>query len=258
MTDTSGDATGRDITDQLTRDQVAESARRGGKGVGAIGVKQRLSDVTTGLYLITAICGLVDAVCFLALGHVFAEMMTGNLLLLAFTIGTGHLLDGSAHYVPAILAFVVGALVGGRLLRGPRKLQERRIGFAVEWGIIVAATVLAAVTKPDEFNVAGQVLVALLSLAMGLQNAMVRVHGVPDLATNVMTVTFTGIIADSAPAGGNNRNWRRRVLSVGLFFCTAALGALLLRSGIVWPLVAATAVFTVAMYPLLLGDHQSK
>ena len=111
MTDTSGDATGRDITDQLPCDQVAESARRGGTG-GAIAVKRRLSDVTTGLYFITAICGLVDAVCFLALGHVFAEMMTGNLLLLAFTVGTGHLLEGSARYVPAILGFVVGALVG--------------------------------------------------------------------------------------------------------------------------------------------------
>jgi uncharacterized membrane protein YoaK (UPF0700 family) len=42
-------------------------------------VKDRLTDVTTGLYLISATCGLVDAVCFLALAGVFAEMMTGNL-----------------------------------------------------------------------------------------------------------------------------------------------------------------------------------
>jgi hypothetical protein len=53
-----------------------------------------------------------------------------------------------------------------------------------------------------------------LTCLMGIQNAMVRVHGVPDLATNVMTVTFTGIIADSTPAGGTNRNWRRRVTRV--------------------------------------------
>ena len=41
--------------------------------------KERLTDVTTGLYMISATCGLVDALCFLALGGVFAEMMTGNL-----------------------------------------------------------------------------------------------------------------------------------------------------------------------------------
>ena len=39
------------------------------------------------------------------------------------------------------MAFSLGALIGGRLLRGPsQKLQERRIGFAVECVIIVAAT----------------------------------------------------------------------------------------------------------------------
>jgi hypothetical protein len=37
-------------------------------------VRQRLTDVTTGLYLITAICGLVDAVCFPALGHATVAM----------------------------------------------------------------------------------------------------------------------------------------------------------------------------------------
>ena len=46
---------------------------------------------------------------------------------------------------------------------------------------------------------------------------MVRVHGVPDIATNVMSVTFTGIFADSTLAGGTNRSWRRRMTSVGLF-----------------------------------------
>ena len=221
-------------------------------------MKQALRDVTTGLYLITAICGLIDAVCFLALGHVFAEMMTGNLLLLAFSIGTGNVLAGSRHYVPAILAFVLGALLGGRLLRGPQKMQERRIGFAVEWAVLVAATILAALTEPNDVNVPGQVVVAFLSFAMGIQNAMIRVHGVPDLATNVMTVTFTAFIADSKMAGGDNRNWRRRVHSVALFCISAAVGALLLQYGVVWPLVAASVVFTVAMMPLSFGDHQSK
>ena len=148
--------------------------------------------------MISATCGLVDAVCFLALGGVFAEMMTGNLLLMALTIGTGSALGQSARYILAIMAFSLGALIGGRLLRAPRKLQERRIGFAVEWVIIVAATAPTWVAAPGAHNPAGHVVVAMLALAMGIQNAMVRVHGVPDLATNVMTVTFTGIIADYA------------------------------------------------------------
>jgi uncharacterized membrane protein YoaK (UPF0700 family) len=162
--------------------------------------KERLTDVTTGLYMISATCGLVDALCFLALGGVFAEMMTGNLLLMALSIGTGSALGQSAH------------------------------------------------------NLAGYVVVAMLALAMGIQNAMVRVHGVPDIATNVMTVTFTGIFADSTPAGGTNRNWRRRMTSVGLFMAGAALGGLLLQFGTVWPLVLTSVVFSLAMIPLMFGE----
>ena len=170
-----------------------------------------ITDVTTGLYMISATCGLVDAVCFLALGGVFAEMMTGNLLLMALSIGTGGALGETARYIPAIVAFILGALIGGRLLRGPRRMQERRIGFAVEWGVIVAATVLTFAASPNAYNLAGHVVVAMLAFAMGIQNAMLRVHGIPDIATNVMTVTFTGIIADSVLAGGTDQNWRRRV-----------------------------------------------
>ena len=217
--------------------------------------KQRFTDLTTGLYMISATCGLVDAVCFLALGGVFAEMMTGNLLLMALSIGTGNTLWQSARYIPAIAAFSLGALVGGRLLHGPQKLQERRIGFAVEWLVIVTATAVAWVAEPDAHNLAGHVVVAMLALAMGIQNAMVRVHGVPDIATNVMTVTFTGIIADSTPAGGTNRNWRRRVTSVGLFMASAALGGLLLQLGTVWPLVLTSVVFSLAIFPLMFGDR---
>jgi len=46
---------------------------------------------------------------------VFAEMMTGNLLLMALSIGTGSALGQSARYIPAIVAFSLGARIGGRL-----------------------------------------------------------------------------------------------------------------------------------------------
>jgi uncharacterized membrane protein YoaK (UPF0700 family) len=71
-------------------------------------------------------------------------------------------------------------------------------------------------------------------------------------------VTFTGIIADSTPAGGNNHNWRRRGLSIGLFMMSAAIGAVLIQFGIGWPLLLMSIVFSLAMIPLLFGDHQSK
>ena len=92
-------------------------------------------------------------------------------------------------------------------------MRERRIGSAVEWVVLLAATAAAWLSAPDKANLAGDLIIAMLSFAIGIQNAMVRVHGVPDLATNVMTVTFTGIVAGIRTPCGNNHDWRRRGLS---------------------------------------------
>jgi uncharacterized membrane protein YoaK (UPF0700 family) len=202
------------------------------------------------LYLITGVCGLVDAACFLSMGGVFAEIMTGNLLFLCFYIGTGQSIFGDAKYLLVIAAFLLGALAGGRLLRGPR--AELRIGFAVEWVLLVVALVLAATLDPGPAGAARDVVTSLLAFAMGMQNALVRRHGVPDLATNVMTVTATALVADSAPAGGRNENWQRRFASIAIFLISATLGALLTSEFGPWaPLALTVALFTVALSGLI-------
>lgn len=210
-----------------------------------------------GVLLITAICGMVDAVCFLALGGVFAEIMTGNLLLMAFSIGTGTPVAELGHYVVAIASFAVGAVWGGRLLRSRHPLTWRmgesasqRHGLLIEWLLVAAAVVVALALAPSDDNDAARWTVGLLAMAMGIQNATMRVHGVPDIATNVMTLTFTGVLSDSGLAGGANPNWRRRAGSVAVFVASAALGAFLLRFGVWVPLALALAMLTAAL-PLL-------
>jgi uncharacterized membrane protein YoaK (UPF0700 family) len=210
-----------------------------------------------GLYLITAICGLVDAVCFLALGGVFAEIMTGNFMFLAFSIGTGHDVEAISKFIIPIAAFIIGAIVGGRLLHGPDTAKEKRVGFIVEYGLLVVATLIAIIGSPHANNISGQLIVALLALAMGLQNALIRYHGVPDLATNVMTLTFAAVFAESKLAGWDNRKWPRRTASIGLFVSSAVSGAFLLRFGIFWPLVAASLIFSIALIPLMKGKRPS-
>ena len=60
----------------------------------------------------TAVTGMVDAVSFLALGHVFTANMTGNVVFLGFAIGgaAGLSISGS---LMALICFAVGALLGG-------------------------------------------------------------------------------------------------------------------------------------------------
>ena len=45
-------------------------------------------------------------------------------------------------------------------------------------------------------------LIVLLGLAIGPQNATARCLGVPDLTTTVLTLTLTGLAADSTLAAG--------------------------------------------------------
>ena len=162
----------------------------------------RVSHISA-LYLITGVCGFVDAACFLSMGGVFAEIMTGNLLFLCFAIGTGQPILGVTKYLLVIAAFLLGALAGGRLLRGP--LADQRIGFAVEWAFLVIALALTAILQPRDAGLERDIVTSLLAFAMGMQNALVRRHGVPDLATNVMTLTATALVADSAVAGGTTK-----------------------------------------------------
>ncbi len=60
-------------------------------------------------------------------------------------------------------------------------------------------------THPTATNDARFLVVALLATAMGIQNAMIWHWGVRDLATNVMTLTITALVADSWLAGGQGR-----------------------------------------------------
>jgi uncharacterized membrane protein YoaK (UPF0700 family) len=65
----------------------------------------------------TAVTGLVDAVSYLSLGRVFTANMTGNIVLLAFA--TVHVSGLSiARSLTALLAFLAGAILGGRVWPG--------------------------------------------------------------------------------------------------------------------------------------------
>ena len=230
----------------------------------------RTPEYKFGMFALTAICGLVDSACFLALGGVFAELMTGNLLLIAFALARGDLL--SAHVVAglfAILPFALGAFVAGRFANRGHPMGGRLIGYPLEYAAVLLATLLALVMDPRRVGPlehdlatggpgewARPVIVGLLAFGMGIHNALMRKHGVPDVATNVLTLTMTGLLSESRWAGGTSPHWQRRLLSVLIFFASAALGAWLLRFGVAAPLVAASLIFTAALWPLMKGRSE--
>ncbi|CAG6397203.1 DUF1275 domain-containing protein [Streptomyces cocklensis] len=190
------------------------------------------------MLMLTAVTGLVDAVSYLALGHVFVANMTGNVVFLGFALAGAEGLSALASVV-AIAAFLVGALAGGRL--GARFAAHRgqllAVTAAIQSALVAVAVVTALVSHGDVPTAVQYTLIVVLGLAMGIQNAVARRLGVPDLTTTVLTLTLTGLAADSHPAGGAAPRPGRRILSVLVMFLGALAGAvLLLHSELAVPL----------------------
>ncbi|MCX4437883.1 YoaK family protein [Streptomyces mirabilis] len=204
------------------------------------------------MLILTVATGLVDAVSYLALGHVFVANMTGNVVFLGFALAGAQSLSALASIV-SLTAFLLGALAGGRL--GTRFAMHRghllRTATAAQTVLVAVAVVVAAVSDGKVTTDVRYPLIVCLGLAMGLQNAVARRLGVPDLTTTVLTLTLTGLAADSTPAGGEAPRPGRRILSVLAMFLGALVGAqlvlhghLVLTLGLTLVLLAVTSVST--------------
>src|SRR5437588_8242041 len=66
------------------------------------------------LLTMTFVTGLVDAVSYLGPGQVFTANMTGNVALLGFAVAGASRLS-VARSLTSLFAFVLGAVLGGRL-----------------------------------------------------------------------------------------------------------------------------------------------
>jgi uncharacterized membrane protein YoaK (UPF0700 family) len=175
---------------------------------------------------LTVVTGVVDAFSYLVLGHVFVANMTGNVVFMAFAIlgAPGFSIAASAT---ALGAFLVGALAGGRLIhrvdRHRGKLLYGTLG--VEAVLVLIAYAIAQSVDSPSTGGPRYLLIVLVGVAMGVQNAAARALTVPDLTTTVLTLTITGIAADSRLAGGPGSKAGRRSLSAVSMFIGALIGA---------------------------------
>jgi len=178
--------------------------------------------VVLALLLLTFVTGIVDAVSVLGY-HVFAANMTGNIVFFGFALA-GNVASTVSLSLVALASFMAGAVIGGRVANGLRA-RWLVVGFGMEVAMLTAATLVAFHAGP------AHALVSLLGLAMGLRNAITRKLAVPDLVTTVLTLTVTGLAAESSLAGGSNPRWQRRIAAVVAMLSGACSGAALLSFG---------------------------
>jgi uncharacterized membrane protein YoaK (UPF0700 family) len=196
---------------------------------------------------LTIVTGLVDAFSYLVLGHVFVANMTGNVVFLGFAlVGTPGFSVGASAV--ALVSFWFGALVGGKV--GARLGENRgrllATAAAIQAAFLAVAVLLAAVSGSPVSVGFRYPLILALALAMGIQNATARKLAVPDLTTTVLTLTITGIAADTSNAGGAASSNGRRFVSVTSMLVGALVGAVfVLHVAIIVPLVIALVLLEI-------------
>ena len=229
--------------------------------------EDRYGLLSPALVVLTFVAGLVDALSYLSLGHVFVANVTGNIVFLGFSIAHAQ---GFVWWTSALtlVSFMVGALIGGRIIR---RFEENRakhllVSTCVQASFVLAALIgvyllnqlitgtaddasgvssIARLAQTTQASQASQpslnfptarhidlhiiLLIVLLAPAMGIQNSTARKLSVPDLPTTVLTMTLTGVVADASAHGHQQSKLGRRAV-VMLALASGALTGALLRA----------------------------
>jgi uncharacterized membrane protein YoaK (UPF0700 family) len=148
-----------------------------------------------------------------------------------------------------------GVLVGPAGAEVPAPVRHRWVMIALlaELWLVAVAGVVAVGLPVDGGGARRYVVIAVLAAALGLQNATVRRLAVPDVTTTVLTLTLTGLAADSWLAGGRSPRAAHRLAAVGLMAAGALAGALPLRVDVAVPVLAAALVIALAAVALRFG-----
>ena len=157
---------------------------------------------------LTIASGTTDVLSYARLGSVFTSVITGNLVLLGLTAGTG---DGAKAIstLVALVGYAVGAAGGARYVRGDGSdaVWPRRVTLALGAELVLYLGLLVGweLAGAHPTGAARTELLVVAALAMGVQGAAIRAVRVPALSTTHLTATLTGVVEGAA--------WRERAVN---------------------------------------------
>lgn len=209
------------------------------------------------MLLLTLSTGVIDADSYLALDHVFTGNMTGNVLFIGFAIAGVKTIPFVNNSL-ALLGFVTGSIVGGRIVGLSHDKGFPRVsawlllaGGVLALGIATTWTLLRSLDQPILL-----VLTFLLASVMGSQVSAVKPIGNSDVTTIVVTNTLANLARDSRLAGGRRENWAPRLLAVVAMGVGAVIGAAIIHlSAGYFALLAAVAFYLGGLLTLVLTSR---
>jgi uncharacterized membrane protein YoaK (UPF0700 family) len=109
--------------------------------------------------------------------------------------------------------------------------------FLMEASLLALSAALAII-----YPLQPHAVIASTGVAMGLRNAVVRKPRVVDLTTMVLTLTITGLAADSRLAGGDSPRWQRRSAAIVAMLAGATAGARMVVRSVSFPLAVCSVI----------------
>jgi uncharacterized membrane protein YoaK (UPF0700 family) len=182
--------------------------------------------------------------------------MTGNFAFLGFRVA-GAAGPSVPRVLASLAAFAVGAALAARIVAPrthPGVTWPPRVTVALATALVAQAAFLGLWLAVDAHpsSGAGDALIAMSALAMGMQTTAIFSLGVRALFTTAATATWAVLMGDFSGWSQTSRErWRLAAVITGLF-AGAVVGGLLVVHARTWaaafPLAATTLVVVVASF----------
>lgn len=180
---------------------------------------------------LTVATGSLDAIAFLALGHVFVSVITGNLVLVGVGLGDHEALV-AGHAAASVGGYVVGVAVGAAIT-GKARDEQPLWPWRVSLALLVEVALLGGFLAGWELSSghpAGHAVVILLAVAaaaLGLQSDAVNRLDVPGFSSTYLTSTLIRAVTDLVV--GPRRDVAPKVAALAALGVGALIGAALLE-----------------------------
>jgi uncharacterized membrane protein YoaK (UPF0700 family) len=207
------------------------------------------------LVALTFSSGAVDAISFIALGKVFTAFMTGNFVFLGLGLADAGG-PGVLRVLIALAAFAAGVSAATRIIHAVKAgsgLWPRGVTVTLGVAVVLQAVFLAiwVTTSGQPGTGSGDVLTAVMALAMGVQSGAILTLNVKGVFTTAATATVMFLMRDVATRSGSAATERARLAGVLVALAAGATagGLLLVHARAyapVLPLVATALVVAIA------------